>query len=115
MADPAIDLTRPRRIHVVGVGGTGMNAVAAVLVGMGHTVSGSDVKPSAAVDRVSAQGVKVWIGHDPARIGDVDAVVTSTAVPDSNSEVRWARTTVCRSCTAPSCSVRLRRSVAPLP
>lgn len=91
MAESVFDLTRPRRLHVVGVGGTGMNAVASVLVGMGHQVSGSDVKGSAAVDRVAAQGVRVWLGHDPEKVGEVDALVISTAVPASNPEVRSAR------------------------
>jgi UDP-N-acetylmuramate--alanine ligase len=87
----SIDLGRPRRLHVVGVGGTGMNAVAAVLIGMGHQVTGSDIKDSAAVQRVRALGADVRIGHDPDAVRGVDAVVTSTAVPDSNSEIRAAR------------------------
>ncbi len=85
-----IDLTTPRRLHVVGVGGTGMNAVASVLLGMGHHVTGSDLKDSVAVQRVRAQGAQVQIGHDPALVVGVDAVVTSTAVPDSNPEIRAA-------------------------
>jgi UDP-N-acetylmuramate--alanine ligase len=40
---PALDLTRPRRLHIVGVGGVGMSAIALLLVRMGHEVSGSDV------------------------------------------------------------------------
>lgn len=86
----SIDLTHPRRLHVVGVGGTGMNAVAAVLVGMGHHVTGSDLKDSVAVHRVRALGAQVRIGHDPASVQGVDAVVTSTAVPASNPEIRAA-------------------------
>ncbi|MBS1846846.1 MAG: UDP-N-acetylmuramate--L-alanine ligase [Actinobacteria bacterium] len=86
-----IDLSEPRRLHVVGVGGTGMNAVAAVLIGMGHHVTGSDIKESAAVQRVRALGAEVRIGHDPSAVRGVDAVVTSTAVPASNPEIRAAR------------------------
>jgi UDP-N-acetylmuramate--alanine ligase len=87
----AVDLTVPRRLHVVGVGGTGMNAVASVLLGMGHHVTGSDLKESAAVQRVRAQGAEVRIGHDPSVVQGVDAVVTSTAVPEHNPEIRAAR------------------------
>lgn len=87
-----VDLSTPRRLHVVGVGGTGMNAVAAVLIGMGHHVTGSDLKDSAAVQRVRALGADVRIGHDPGVVAGVDAVVTSTAVPDTNPEIRAART-----------------------
>ncbi len=86
-----IDLSHPRRLHVVGVGGTGMNAVAAVLIGMGHHVTGSDLKESVAVQRVRALGAQVQIGHDPALVAGVDAVVTSTAVGASNPEIRAAR------------------------
>ena len=89
-ATPAIDLAEPRRLHVVGVGGTGMNAVAAVLVGMGHHVTGSDIRESVAVQRVRALGAEVMIGHDPAAVVGVDAVITSTAVPESNPEIRAA-------------------------
>lgn len=87
----SIDLSSPRRLHVVGVGGTGMNAVAAVLVGMGHHVTGSDLRDSVAVQRVRALGAQVRIGHDPTAVDGVDAVVTSTAVPESNPEIRAAR------------------------
>ncbi len=86
-----IDLSHPRRLHVVGVGGTGMNAVAAVLIGMGHRVTGSDLRESVAVQRVRALGAEVRIGHDPAVVAGVDAVVTSTAVPEANPEIRAAR------------------------
>lgn len=86
-----VDLTVPRRLHVVGVGGTGMNAVASVLIDMGHHVTGSDLKESAAVQRVRAQGAEVRIGHDPSVVQGVDAVVTSTAVPEHNPEIRAAR------------------------
>lgn len=68
-----------------------MNAVAAVLVGMGHHVSGSDIRESVAVQRVRALGAQVQIGHDPALVDGVDAVVTSTAVPDTNPEIQAAR------------------------
>lgn len=86
-----IDLSQARRLHVVGVGGTGMNAVASVLIGMGHHVTGSDLKDSVAVQRVRALGADVRIGHDPAFVAGVDAVVTSTAVPESNPEILAAR------------------------
>ncbi len=45
-----IDLSRPMNIHVIGVGGAGMRAIASVLAAMGHTVSGSDLKTSPGLD-----------------------------------------------------------------
>ncbi len=86
-----IDLSAPVGVHVVGVGGAGMSAIASILAAMGHTVSGSDLKASAGLERLRAQGVTVHVGHDAAHVGDVDAVAVSTAVPERNAEVRAAR------------------------
>jgi UDP-N-acetylmuramate--alanine ligase len=91
----AIDLRQPRRIHVVGIGGSGMSAIAEVLAGMGHRVSGSDLRPSPGLDRLAGLGVQVFVGHDAANLGPpndiVDAVAISTAVPADNPEVVAAR------------------------
>ena len=85
---PAIDLLRPSRVHVVGIGGAGMSAIATVLAGMGHQVSGSDLKASRGVERLRALGVEVTIGHDAANLpAGLDAVTISTAVPVTNPEV----------------------------
>ncbi len=83
----SLDLRTPHRLHVVGIGGAGMSAIATVLVGMGHQVSGSDLKESPGLDRLRALGVDVSVGHDAANLGDVDAVAISTAVPATNPEV----------------------------
>ncbi|MGZ4710824.1 MAG: Mur ligase domain-containing protein, partial [Acidimicrobiales bacterium] len=78
-----LDLTAPTRVHVVGIGGAGMSAIATVLAAMGHHVSGSDLKESAGLERLRALGVTVTVGHDAANLpADVDAVTTSTAIPD---------------------------------
>ncbi len=87
-ADTAeLDLTVRCRIHVIGVGGAGMRAIASVLAAMGHQVSGSDLKESGGLDRLRAEGVDISIGHDAAQVADVDLVTRSTAVPDANVEV----------------------------
>ena len=81
-------LSSPRSIHVVGVGGPGMSAIASVLVGMGHSVSGSDVVESAVLDRLREEGVVVHVGHGADNIGDdVDFLAVSTAIPEDNLEV----------------------------
>lgn len=83
-----IDLAGPRlHVHVVGVGGAGMRAIASVLVAMGHRVSGSDLKPSPGLDRLRAQGIDVFVGHDGAHIAGADVIAISTAVPATNPEV----------------------------
>jgi UDP-N-acetylmuramate--alanine ligase len=88
----SLDLSRPQRIHVVGVGGAGMSAIASVLNGMGHDVSGSDMKPLQILDRLAVEGIEVRVGHDPASLSsDLDVLTRSTAVPDTNPEVVQAR------------------------
>ncbi|HWG72840.1 MAG TPA: UDP-N-acetylmuramate--L-alanine ligase [Acidimicrobiales bacterium] len=84
------DLTVPRRIHVVGIGGTGMSAIATVLAAMGHRVTGSDLKSSPSVERLTGLGVVAHIGHDPAHVVDAEMVTASTAVAADNSELARA-------------------------
>ncbi len=88
-----LDLSIPHRLHVVGVGGPGMSAVAIALAEMGHAVSGSDLREHPVLDRVRAAGVDVRIGHDRAVVHGVDAVTASTAVPAHNIELAEARET----------------------
>ncbi|MGH9120926.1 MAG: UDP-N-acetylmuramate--L-alanine ligase [Acidimicrobiales bacterium] len=89
MAD-TVDLSFPRRIHLAGAGGAGMAAIAEVLVGMGHTVTGSDLAPSARVEHLRAIGVPVEIGHCPGNVGGAEVVAASTAIPASNPELEEA-------------------------
>ena len=59
-----VDLAELTAIHVVGAGGAGMNAIAAVLLSMGHSVSGSDLRESAGVNRLRSMGARIEVGHD---------------------------------------------------
>jgi UDP-N-acetylmuramate--alanine ligase len=88
---PALDLSRPQRIHIVGIGGAGMSAIASVLAALGHSVTGSDLKASPGLDRLAATGVEVTVGHRADNVGDVDAVTYSTAIPAANPELAAAR------------------------
>ena len=92
MTRPAVplDLSRPGRFHLVGVGGPGMNPLALVLAGMGHSVSGSDMRESDVLERLRAAGVAVTVGHDATLVHGVDAVGVSTAIPATNIEVAEA-------------------------
>jgi UDP-N-acetylmuramate--alanine ligase len=91
-AEHDLDLGAPRTVHIVGLGGSMMSAFAAVLVRMGHRVSGSDLRDSRTLQRVRALGVDARVGHDAGNVpDDVDAVVASTAIAASNPEVRRAR------------------------
>ncbi|MEL7208038.1 MAG: UDP-N-acetylmuramate--L-alanine ligase [Actinomycetota bacterium] len=94
MADPErplLDLATPTDIHVVGIGGAGMSAIATVLAAMGHRVSGSDLKDSRAVERLRAQGIRVGVGHEPEHLGSAAVVAVSTAIRETNPEVVEAR------------------------
>lgn len=87
-----LDLGAARRIHVVGIGGAGMSAIAGVLARMGHTVSGSDLKDSRALARLRAAGIDARVGHEAGNVAPgTDAVVVSTAIPATNPEVVEAR------------------------
>ncbi|MFM7495364.1 MAG: glycosyltransferase, partial [Acidimicrobiaceae bacterium] len=86
-----IDLRKPKRIHVVGVGGPGMSAIATVLAEMGHQVSGSDIRHSDAITRLEGLGIKVNIGHDPEVVLGCDFVTGSPAIAESNIEYQKAR------------------------
>jgi len=81
------DLSNSRRIHVVGIGGAGMSAIATVLVAMGHVVTGSDLKHSAGLERLTALGVGVTVGHRAENVDDAEVVTMSSAVPARNPEV----------------------------
>src|SRR5512143_734613 len=88
-----IDLARSQRLHVVGVGGPGMSAIAIVLAEMGHTVSGSDIREQPVLDRLRAGGVTVNVGHRRDVVHGCDAVTASSAIPATNIELDEATRT----------------------
>jgi UDP-N-acetylmuramate--alanine ligase len=91
VAPRRVDLGRPGRYHVVGVGGPGMSAIALVLAGMGHDVSGSDLRELPVLERLRAAGITVHVGHRREYVDGVDAVTGSTAIPATNIELDEAR------------------------
>jgi len=77
--------------HFIGVGGVGMSGLARVLLGMGMKISGSDLASSPVIGNLRQQGAQIYIGHRAENIADdVDAVIVSSAVHPSNSELRAA-------------------------
>jgi UDP-N-acetylmuramate--alanine ligase len=89
--EPALELSRPRRLHVVGVGGPGMSAIAIVLAEMGHRISGCDIRERPVLDRLRAAGIEVHVGHRRAHVHGSEAVTLSTAIPATNTELDEAR------------------------
>ena len=80
-----------KRIHFVGIGGSGMSGIAEVLLNLGFQVSGSDLSDNATTERLSGLGARVCRGHDAAQVQGADVVVISTAVKPDNPEVGAAR------------------------
>jgi UDP-N-acetylmuramate--alanine ligase len=79
------------RIHLIGIGGTGLSAIARVLLEMGHTVSGSDRAESQFTRDLQSAGATIHIGHNPENVRGADLVVRSSAIADDNPEVTAAR------------------------
>ena len=80
-----------KRIHFVGIGGSGMSGIAEVLATLGYQVSGSDLAANSATERLAGLGVRVVLGHEAAHVLDADVVVISSAVKSDNPEVIAAR------------------------
>jgi UDP-N-acetylmuramate--alanine ligase len=88
----ALDLARPTTVHVVGIGGAAMSAIASILRTMGHRVTGSDLRDSPRHERLRAAGVDVFVGHGADNVpADAAALAISTAIPPRNPEVAAAR------------------------
>ncbi len=112
-----LNLHSPQRIHIVGIGGAGMSAIATVLRAMGHVVSGSDLKESPVAVRLRSQGIAVAVGHRAENVGDVDAVTFSPAVALTNPEIvaaadRGARVVARSGMLAAICATRRALAVA---
>lgn len=83
---------RKQHFYFVGIGGIGMSGIAEVLLTVGHTISGSDLKPTPITQRLETLGAKVYAGHAAEQIAtDVTAVVVTSAVNETNPEIQEAR------------------------
>lgn len=82
---------RTKKLHFVGIGGSGMSGIAEILLNMGYEVTGSDLSRSETVERLSSAGAKVAIGHQAENVEDADVLVISSAVGLDNPEVVAAK------------------------
>ena len=80
-----------RTVHLIGIGGIGVSAVALVLLARGYRVTGSDVRESQITEALRAEGADIAIGHRADRVDGADLVVYSTAIPETNPELVAAR------------------------
>ena len=84
-------LSKIKNIHFIGIGGVGMVGIAEMLLNQGFSVSGSDLVENKNTERLKYLGAKIFIGHNEKNVRGSDVVVYSTAVTESNPEMRSAR------------------------
>jgi UDP-N-acetylmuramate--alanine ligase len=78
-------------VHFIGIGGSGMSGIARILIGMGHVVTGSDLRDSSNVAALRELGAKIYIGHDQSHLGNPDTVVVTSALWPTNPEYLLAK------------------------
>jgi len=85
-----IELTPESHIHLVGIGGSGLSAIAWVLIGRGYKISGSDKQPNEQTAGLAKAGAIIYRGHDQSQIKGADILLASSAIPDENPEIQAA-------------------------
>lgn len=78
-------------VHFIGIGGSGMSGIARILLGMGHKVTGSDLRDTSTVAALRELGAEISIGHDAANLGNPDTVVVTSALWPTNPEYVLAK------------------------
>ena len=78
-------------IHFIGIGGSGMSGIARILIGMGHKVTGSDLRDTSNVAALGELGAEIFIGHDASNLGTPDTVVVTSALWPTNPEYVLAK------------------------
>lgn len=109
------EMRRVKKIHFVGIGGTGMCGIAEVLANQGYAISGSDIRDSEVTRRLSDKGLQIFIGHHASNIDGASVVVQSTAITDDNAEIQAAhqkRTPVVRRAEMLAELMRYRHGIA---
>ncbi len=77
--------------HLVGIGGIGMSGIAEIMLTMGYTVQGSDMRDGPNLDRLRAKGAEIFVGHRAENVAGAGAVIISSAIKSTNPEVEAAR------------------------
>lgn len=86
-----LDIRQVKAVHLIGVGGVGLSAIATVLLERGYRVSGSDLRPSEHTRRLERMGARVYIGHAAEQVGKAEMVIVSSAIPPDNEELMAAQ------------------------
>ncbi|NUX01478.1 UDP-N-acetylmuramate--L-alanine ligase [Wolbachia endosymbiont of Madathamugadia hiepei] len=83
--------TRKETIHIIGIGGIGMSAIAEILHNSNYKVQGSDTQSNDNTDRLQRLGIRVYIGHSANNIGQAQVIMHSSAIKSDNVELVAAR------------------------
>lgn len=86
-----IKLRRIKKLHLVGIGGTGMCGIAEVLLNSGYKITGSDLRLTDVTKRLEKLGIRIFYEHKPENVGNADVVVVSSAIRDDNPEIKFAK------------------------
>jgi len=84
-----------KKIHFIGIGGTGMSGLAQIYAQLGYTVTGSDLSVNKMTQKLSQMGVVIYRSHNAENIGKADLVVISSAIKEENPELKEARRIKC--------------------
>jgi UDP-N-acetylmuramate--alanine ligase len=79
-----------KKIHFIGIGGSGMSGIAEIMFNMNYQISGSDTGSSETLDHLRSRGIKIFNDHKEVNVKNVDVVVTSSAISKKNQEVIYA-------------------------
>lgn len=85
------DLNKYKHIHLIGIGGISMSAIAETLKNWNHKVTGSDLNKSKITDALNAHGIKTSIGHDLENAKNADLIIYSAAISDTDPEMIIAK------------------------
>ncbi|MHB8232744.1 MAG: UDP-N-acetylmuramate--L-alanine ligase [bacterium] len=80
-----------KKIHLIGIGGSGMSGIAEVLINSGYKVTGSDIEYSQTIEKIESIGGRVFIGHNADNLKEAEVVVYSTAIEENNPELMEAK------------------------
>src|SRR2546425_3663161 len=82
---------KPQHLHFTGIGGIGMSGIAEVLLNLGYTITGSDLKSTPITERLTGMGARIYEGHAADNVAGAKDLVVSSAVDEQNPEVQEAR------------------------